>query len=237
MICAQYGRPQRLRAAANIRQALTAYLSIPATAQQVSAASVDFPRVARSLEPGFYAEAGAFHGLRDVRHLQEAEVDVYVLAPPLVQVPDLGTDVEGNEHEPAGPQHAADLREGRGKLARLQVDDRVERDDRPELAIARRQVKEIPLPELGIRIRPPARGDHASGQVDANGSPAAAGDPGRNVPRAAADIRDRHSLPGLLDQAGQQRPVERLAGEFATVGVRILPGDSVVAAANPVMTS
>jgi len=118
--------------------------SIPATAQQVSAASVDFPRVARSLEPGFYAEAGAFHGLRDVRHLQEAEVDVYVLAPPLVQVPDLGTGVEGNEHQPAGPQHAADLREGRGKLARLQVDDRVERDDRPELAIARRQVKEIP---------------------------------------------------------------------------------------------
>ena len=102
MICAQHGRPQRLRAAANIRQALTAYLSIPATAQQVSAASVDFPRVARSLEPGFYAEAGAFHGLRDVRHLQEAEVDVYVLAPPLVQVPDLGTTWKETSTSPSG---------------------------------------------------------------------------------------------------------------------------------------
>jgi hypothetical protein len=40
------------------------------------------------------------------------------------------------------------------------VDDRVERDD-PELAITGRQVKEIPLPELGIRIRPPGRRDHA----------------------------------------------------------------------------
>ena len=237
MICAQYGRPQRLRAAANIRQALTAYLSIPATAQQVSAASVDFPRVARSLEPGFYAEAGAFHGLRDVRHLQEAEVDVYVLAPPLVQMPDFGTDVEGNEREPAGPQHAADLPESRGQLGRFQVDDRVERDDGPELAIAGRQVKEIPFAELDFRIRPAARGNHASGQVDADGSPAVAGDPGCDVPWAAADIRDRHPLPRLLDQAGQERSVERFAGEFAAVGVRVLPGDSVVAAANPVMTS
>jgi len=139
--------------------------------------------------------------LRDVRHLQETEVDVYLLTPPLFQVPDFGTDVEGNEHEPAGPQHAADLPEGRSKLARLQVDDRVERDDGPELAIAGRQVKEIPLAELSIRIRPPALRDHASGQVDTDGSGAVAGDPGRYVPWAAADIRDRRALPGLFDQA------------------------------------
>jgi len=54
---------------------------------------------------------------------------------------------------------------------------------------------------------------------------------------AAADIRDRHALPRLLEQAGQKCSVERFAGEFAAVGVRVLPGDSVVAAANPVMTS
>jgi len=217
-------------------RALAAHLSIPATARQVSAAGAG-SCVARALKPDFYAEAGAFHGLRDVRHLQETEAGVCVLAPPLVQVPGFGTDVEGNEHEPAGPQHAADLPEGRGKLARLQAADRVERDDGPGLAIAGRQVKEIPLAELGIRIRPPTRGDHASGQAGADGSPAVAGDPGRDVPRAAAGIRDRRALPGLLDQAGQERPAGRLAGEFAAVGVRVLPGDSVVAAANPVMTS
>lgn len=37
-----------------------------------------------------------------------------------------------------------DLPESRGKLSRCQVDDRVERDDGPELAIAGWQVKEIP---------------------------------------------------------------------------------------------
>src|SRR5450631_4392731 len=93
--------------------ALAARLLIQATAQQVSAAGVDFSCVARQLDPGFHAEAGAFRGLRDVRRLQEAEVNVYGLAPPLLQVPDLGTDVEGNEHAPAGPQHAAGLPEGR----------------------------------------------------------------------------------------------------------------------------
>jgi hypothetical protein len=65
-----------------------AYLSVPATTQQVPAAGVDFSRVARALKPGFHAEAGTFHDLRDVRHLQEAEVDVHGLTPPLVQVPD-----------------------------------------------------------------------------------------------------------------------------------------------------
>jgi hypothetical protein len=92
------------------------------------------------------AWAGNFHrGPRTPRtEPVEAEVDAHGPTPPLFQVPDLGTDVEGNEHAPAGPHHAADLPESRGELSRRQVNDRVERDDGPELAIAGRQVKEIP---------------------------------------------------------------------------------------------
>jgi hypothetical protein len=63
-----------------------------------------------------------------------------------------------------------------------------------------------------------------------------AGDPVRDVPGAAADIRDQGARPGLLDQAGQERPVERLAGEFAAVGIGALPGHRVIAAPDPVMT-
>jgi hypothetical protein len=59
------------------------------------------------------------------------------------------------------------------------------------------------------------------------------GNPVRDVPGATADIRDRGTRPGLLDQAGQQRPVERLAGELAAVDVCVLPGNPVITARLP----
>ena len=59
----------------------------------------------------------------------------------------------------------------------------------------------------------------------------------RSIPATAQQVSAAGvDFSRLLDQAGQERSVERFAGEFAAVGVRVLPGDSVVAAANPVMT-
>jgi hypothetical protein len=70
-----------------------------APGQQVPASRFGFPGIAGSLELCLHAEAGAPRDLRDVRHLQEAEVDVDLDAPPLVQVPNLEADVEGDERQ------------------------------------------------------------------------------------------------------------------------------------------
>src|SRR5277367_1254299 len=70
-------------------------------------------------------------------------------------------------------------------------------------------------------------------RVNPDSSPAAAGDPARDVPAAATDTRDRGARPGLLGQARQERPVERLAGQFAAAGLRVLPGHRFIAAPDP----
>src|SRR5215472_4967998 len=54
--------------------------------------------------------------------------------------------------------------------------------------------------------------------------------------RAAAEIGDGCTLAGLLDEAGEEGPVERLICELVAEAVRVLLGDSVVAAAGAVVT-
>lgn len=68
--------------------AFVAHLSVPATTQQVSAAGVDFSRVARALKLGCHAEAGTFHDLRDVRCLQETDANVHGQAQAIAWTPD-----------------------------------------------------------------------------------------------------------------------------------------------------
>jgi hypothetical protein len=55
--------------------------------------------------------------------------------------------------------------------------------------------------------------------------------PGRDVARAAAEVRDRRAVLGLLDETGQQGPVERLHGEFLSEAGRVLLGHGVAASA------
>src|SRR5438128_930272 len=94
--------------------------------------------------------------------------------------------------------------------ARLKVDNRVERKHRSEFTVSGRELEEVPLAEVDLRILSAANGDHACGQIDTDRGYAVAGKPGRDVPWAAAKIRDRRAFPGLLDEAGEQGPVERL---------------------------
>ena len=114
---------------------------------------------------------------------------------------------------------------------------RVERDHRPELAVRGRQVEEIARAELDLRVIPAARGDHGRRQVDADGADAVVGEPGRDVPGAAAHVSDRRARLRLLDEAGQQGPVERLARELVAELRGVLLGDRVVAAAHGLVTS
>jgi len=56
------------------------------------------------------------------------------------------------------------------------------------------------------------------------------------MPGAAAHVRDRRARLRLLDEAGQQGPVERLAGQLVAELRGVLLGDRVVAAAHGVVT-
>src|SRR6266567_5181431 len=49
---------------------------------------------------------------------------------------------------------------------------------------------------------------------------------------AAAKIRDRRAFPGLLDEAAEQCPIERLTRQLVAEADRILFSDGVVAPAN-----
>ena len=80
-------------------------------------------------------------------------------------------------------------------------------------------LKEIPLPKLRVRVVTAADGDHGQGQVDADWGHALAGWPGRNVPGAASQIGDRRADAGLLGEAGQQGPVERLVSQLVAEAV------------------
>ena len=140
--------------------------------------------------------------------------------------------MEGDEGEPGWPQYPADLVKGSGKLAGLEMDDRVEHNSGAELAVSGRQIQKVALAKLDRGMLPPAHGDHGSGQVNADRGDAVAGEPGRDVPGAAADVRDRYARLSLLDEAGQQGAIERLVGEFAAEFGGIFVGDRVVAAAN-----
>jgi hypothetical protein len=55
------------------------------------------------------------------------------------------------------------------------------------------------------------------------------------VSRAAAQVRDRRARFGLLDDAGEQGPVERLAGQLVTEAGRVVLGNLVVAPAGGVV--
>jgi hypothetical protein len=205
-----------------------------ASGQQVPAARLDLARIAHALQAHLGAEARTSHGLGDNRWLEETEVDVHLLVPPSVQVPDLRADMKGDEEKPVRPQHAVDLTEGLAKLARLKVDDRVEGDSRPELTVCRRKLQQVPLTELHPGVLPAANGDHARGQVNTDCRHAAPGEPGCDMPRATPQIGNGRAIFGLLGQAGQQRPVERLARELIAEPGRVLLGHSVVASANGV---
>jgi hypothetical protein len=112
------------------------------------------------------------------------------------------------------------------------VDDRVEGDGRPELTVCRRELQQVPLAELHLRVLPAASGDHGGGQVDTHRGRAPPGEPGRDMPGATPQIGDRRAIAGLLGKAGQQRAVERLTGELVAEPGRVLLGYSVVALAN-----
>jgi hypothetical protein len=152
-------------------------------------------------------------------------------------VPDLGAGVERDQDKPARPQHPEHLDKGTTQLAGRQVDDRVERDHRRELPGRGRQREEIPFPEVHLRIGPAADSDHARRKINTDHRRAAAGKPGRNVPRATAQIGDRGVLAQLLKQAGEQGTVERLAGKFAAEAGHIPLSHRVVAAADAVMAA
>ena len=62
--------------------------------------------------------------------------------------------MEGDQQTPVRPQDPADLAERPGQFTGFQVDDRVERDGRPELAVARRALSQVTFAELHSGILP-----------------------------------------------------------------------------------
>src|SRR5580704_5751215 len=115
------------------------------------------------------------------------------------------------------------------------MDDRVERHNRPELSVAGRQCEEVALPKLDLGVFPSADGDHALRQVDAYRSNAMAGEPGRDMARAAAQVCDGHTLFALLNEASEQGSIERLMGKLVAEADRIILRDRVIASANGVV--
>ena len=64
------------------------------------------------------------------RRLEEAKIEIDALAPELVDVSDLVTDVERNKEASTGNQHPPEFGERGCQLVRAEVDDRVERRQR-----------------------------------------------------------------------------------------------------------
>ena len=153
------------------------------------------------------------------------------MPPPLGEVPDLGSDVERHQSEPARPQHAVHFGASGGQLARSEMDDRVERHDRPQLTVPGRQREQVAQAEFGHRMLPAGHGDHAVGQIDADHGRAVPGQPARDVARAAAEVGHRRTVPGLLDEGAEQGPVEWLVREFVAETVGVSAGHGVIAAA------
>jgi 8-oxo-dGTP diphosphatase len=188
-----------------------------------------------AFHPHLHSEPGCVEQFGDVRGIEKAEVDVHVISPPLVQVPDLRAHVEGDEEAAGGAQYPRCLVEGAAQVTGIEVDDRVEGDGGPELAVAGRQVQQVTLPELHLREPATTGLDHAIGQVDPDRARALPGEPGRHVPGATTEVGDRGPRFRLFHQAREERPVERLPGEFVVQPGRVLLGHGVVAAAYGIM--
>ena len=112
------------------------------------------------------------------------------------------------------------------------MDERVQGDGRAELPVLRREPQQVPLAELHPRVAAAARLDHAGGQVDPDRARSAPGEQVRHVPGTAAEVGDRPARLRPFQQAGQQRPVERLARELVVQPLRVLLGHGVVGTAH-----
>lgn len=207
----------------------------PAAAEQVGAAGIHLPGIAGAFQAGLHRQAGRLHRLGHVGRLEEAEVQVDLVPPPLGEVPDPGTDVKRHQGQAAQPEHTVNLGAGAGHLARAEVDDRVECHDGGELTVPGRQREQIAGTEFGLGVLPTGHRDHAIRQVDAHRGRTVAGQPAGHVPGPAAEVGHRRAGPGRFDEGTEQGPVERLVRQFTAESAGVLFGHGVVAAAGRVV--
>src|SRR5580658_4900832 len=132
------------------------------------------------------------------------------MAPPLVQVSYLRPDVKTDEEKPSRPQYPVYLSECRAQLVPLKMDNRIKGNRRPELTVCGREFQQVPLAEFHLRVFPAAHRDRGRGQVDTDHGKTPPGQPGCDVPGAAAQIGNWRAVVSLFGQASQQGPVERL---------------------------
>jgi hypothetical protein len=122
---------------------------------------------------------------------EEVEVERYRLAPPFVEVPGLGSDVEGEQQTSSGAKGAAELCERPGQLVGFQMDDRVEGHDAAPCGLVDVEVGDRALPEGEAGVQTSRMGDHLAGEVDAERGDNAIMEVARHVPRTASEVGDR----------------------------------------------
>jgi len=202
-----------------------------AAGQNVGPAGLDLMGVVSAFHEHLHGEPGRFEQSGNVPGFEEAEIEVHTMSPQLVHVPDLLTHMEGEEEKSGRPQYSPCLLESAVQVAGIEVNDRVEGDGGAEFAVCGGKFQQVAFSELHLCKSAAASLDHASGQINPDRTRALLGKPGRDVPGATAEVGDRGPSFRLFQEAGEERPVERLPGELVVQPGRVLLGHGVIAAA------
>src|SRR5215212_9123591 len=190
---------------------------------------LDVLAVRRPFDYLLHLEARLSQQALHILRAEEVEVYEYLLAPQLVESPDLVADVEGEQEQAARPEDAPQFPEGARHLLAREVDDGVERDDAAPRAVLGVQGAHVPLPELDPRVQASGLLDHAGRKVHAERLRPEAAQVARDVPGPAPQIAHRSQPPGLLREPGEKLAVERFVTQFVEQVLGVLPGEPIVA--------
>jgi hypothetical protein len=159
-------------------------------------------------------ELSGMQGLDDSARGMKPKVQIDRRAEEVVDVDDVGADVERNQCQPVQCQYPPELTHDAIELSRLEVHDGIERHDPDQARRAQAERPHVTHPELETRMETRGAADHRGRYINPDDRHSPIVKVFRDVPGAAADVGDESPTACCLGEPIQEMPVERFLGQL-----------------------